>query len=425
MKKAKKLLILGSDFGTIEVVKEAKKRGLYVIVADLMKTSPTKQLADETWMISTTDIDILEEKCREGNIEALMFGASDFNINNCRILANRLKLPIYCENDYSWEVARNKRKFKDICKKVGAPVAQDYLVTDSLLEEDLSKIEYPVVVKPSDKSGNRGMSYCSNKEELLSAYNMAREISNEKIIVERQLHGKEYNIHYALADGESTLLYFSSTHHEPEYADNLYSFKCTTSENLKQFINEVDDKLKKVFKEAKCKEGIVWVDAIRDDDGHFYLLEMGYRFGGVMTYVPYNLSSGFNTIGWMLDISLGIKHKKRDLPKIKFPLTSVAASYHLFTKIDGEIFKIDGLKEIEKMKDVFVDIPKREQNIVRLNACMGLIGIYGENIEEICNKLRKINLYLKIIDSNNKLMIIKYDDYNELIREYNTGIRSF
>ena len=49
-----KLLVLGSDFGTIQVVKEAKKCGLYVIVADLMEDSPTKKNADEAWLISTT-----------------------------------------------------------------------------------------------------------------------------------------------------------------------------------------------------------------------------------------------------------------------------------------------------------------------------------------------------------------------------------
>ncbi|MBR5948717.1 MAG: hypothetical protein IKZ82_08765, partial [Clostridia bacterium] len=61
----KKLLILGSDFGTLQVVREARALGIYVIVADTMPTSPTKELADEAWLISTTDTDLLIEKCRE------------------------------------------------------------------------------------------------------------------------------------------------------------------------------------------------------------------------------------------------------------------------------------------------------------------------------------------------------------------------
>ena len=109
-----KLLILGSDFGTISVVKEAHKLGMYVIVSDLMETSPSKEEADESWLISTTDIDTLTEKCKEDGVTAIMFGASDFNISNCRIICKRLGLPIYCDNDKAWLVARNKRIFKTI-----------------------------------------------------------------------------------------------------------------------------------------------------------------------------------------------------------------------------------------------------------------------------------------------------------------------
>lgn len=76
----RKLLVLGSDYGTLDIVHEAKKRGIYVIVADLMETSPTKEVADEVWLISTTDTDLLEQKCREVGVTAVITGASDFNI---------------------------------------------------------------------------------------------------------------------------------------------------------------------------------------------------------------------------------------------------------------------------------------------------------------------------------------------------------
>ena len=113
-----KVLVLGSDFVTAEVVKEAKKMGIYVIVSDLMETSPAKELADEAWMISTTDIDALEQKCRETGVTAVMFGASDFNITNARILCKRLELPIYCDDDNAWRAARDKSYFKEICRQV-------------------------------------------------------------------------------------------------------------------------------------------------------------------------------------------------------------------------------------------------------------------------------------------------------------------
>lgn len=422
----RKLLILGSDYGTIQVVREAHKLGIYVIVADLMQTSPTKELADEAWVLSTTDIHALVQRCKEENITALMFGASDFNVWNAREVCKRLNLPIYCDSDYACRVARDKAEFKRICKNVGVPVATDYYVTDALTDDELSKIQYPVVVKPTDKSGNRGMSYCNNQEELIAGYKEARNISDKEIIVERQLHGKEYNVHYVLADGHARLLYFSSTHHEPGEAENLYSFKCTTSCHLKQYIEEVNDSVIRAIEKAECREGIVWFDCIRDDDGHFYILEMGYRFGGVMTYVPYEMVTGFNTVKWMLECALGIEHKEQDLPPaLDKALTGCSASYNLFSQHAGEIAKIEGLSEVENIPGVFIDIPKREGDSVRLHACIGLLGIYGENIEEVCKRLQMVNSVLKTSNVRGENMFIYFDDYDSIRQEYYKGLEQF
>lgn len=423
-----KLLILGSDFGTISVVKEAHKAGMYVIVSDLMETSPSKQEADEAWLISTTDIDTLVAKSKESGITAMMFGASDFNISNCRIICKQLGLPIYCDNDETWAVARNKRIFKTLCKKVGAPIATDYEFADEELENVAEKIVYPVVVKPCDKSGNRGMSYCNNENELREAYKLARSISDNSIIVERQLEGEEFNVHYVLAEGEARLLYFSSTHHEPGCACNLYSLKNTTSCYLRQYIDEVNESVKRVFKEAGCKEGIVWVDIMRDADGKFYLLEMGYRFGGVMTYRPYAMVSGFNTIKWMLDIARGVKHTVADLPEeLNQAYSGCAASYHLFTKHAGIAEVVNGIELLDgkEKEGIFVDMPKRAGSFVREKATMGLIGLYGKDIEDLCSKLLFVNTSLKIKDENGDDLVIVFDDYDGLRVEYNLGIEQF
>lgn len=422
----RKLLILGSDYGTIQVVREAHKLGIYVIVADLMQTSPTKELADEAWLLSTTDIHTLVQRCKDENITALMFGASDFNVWNAREVCKRLDLPIYCASDYACRVARDKAEFKRICKNVGVPVATDYYVTDALTDNELSKIQYPVVVKPADKSGNRGMSYCNNQEELIAGYKDARAISDKEIIVERQLHGKEYNVHYVLADGHARLLYFSSTHHEPGEAENLYSFKCTTSCHLKQYIEEVNDSVIRAIEKAECREGIVWFDCIRDEDGHFYILEMGYRFGGVMTYVPYEIVTGFNTVKWMLECALGIEHKEQDLPPaLEKALTGCSASYNLFSQHGGVIAKIEGLSDVENIPGVFSDIPKREGDSVRLHACIGLLGIYGKNIEEVCERLKLVNSLLKTSNVSGENMFIYFDDYDSIRQEYYKGLEQF
>lgn len=422
-----KLLIIGSDYGVIDIIREAHKMGAYVIVADYYETTPAKKLADESWTVSTTDIDKLEELSRQSGVEAVFMGASDFNINNGRQLCKRLGLPIYCESDRAWEVACNKSEFKKICKKVGAPVATDYFLTDALSREELGKIQYPVVVKPVDKSGNRGMSYCKNEEELIKAYKYARSISDNKtIIVERELHGPEFVVHYVIANGEIRLLCMTSEHNQPGELDNLYSVINSTSSHMKQFIDEVSEKVKQVFKEAECREGLAWVETILDTDGSFYLLEMGHRFAGEMTYVPWECVSGFNTIKWMLEIAIGKKHTEKDLPtELKYGYKGCAATYLLFAKDNSLIASMEGVEDVASMPNVFLDFPKREGSSVRYHATMGIIRIFGEDIEQLCDTIKEINSILRIKDTEGRDMFIYYDDYDSLKDEYYSGLREF
>ena len=422
-----KMLVLGSDYGTLELVRKAKARGMYVYATDLMTTSPTKQAADEAWMISTTDLDTLEAKCRELGINAVITGASDFNIERSRELCARLGLPVYCQSDRAWEVATNKREFKDLCRKLGAPVAEDYTLTDDFRREDLANIKYPVVVKPVDKSGNRGMSYCANEQELIAAYKYARQVSdNATIIVERELHGPEFAVNYIMTDGKIQLYFFSSEHNEPGELENLYSVINTTSEHLKQYLEEVNDKVIDVFREAGLREGVAWVECIRDTDGRFYLLEMGYRLGGEVINVSYDKGSGFDSMDFLVDIACGVKHKAEDLPA---PLTDAeipcAAAYLLFARRDAVIGSISGLEELERMEGVYPDFPKREGGAVRFHATMGVIRIVAENMDDLCGKIAAINSVLSIQDTDGNDMFIKYTDFDTLQREYRNGLREF
>lgn len=420
----RKLLILGSDYGTLDTVKEAHTMGLHVIVSDTMTDSPTRRAADETWNISTTDIDALADKCIKEGIDAVAYGASDFNIGNGRKLCKKLGLPHYCTDDTAWLTANDKSVFKQLCNKIGAPVATGYSLSDALTREELDKIIYPVVVKPVDKSGNRGMSYCSNEEELIEAYKAAREISdNPTIIVERQLHGPEFCVNYVLADGQASLLYFSSEHNQPGYPHNMYSVIDTTSCHLDKYLNTVNEKVIEVFKQAGCREGIAWVETILDNDGNFYLLEMGHRYGGEMTYAPYERISGFNAIKWMIEISLGMKHTVQDLPvSLSVAHKGVAASYFLFASTASVIGKVEGLEQIAALDDVFIDFPKREGASTRYRASMGIIRIAAKDIEQLCERIAFINKHLKVTDPDGNNIIVYFDDFESLRHEYYQGL---
>ena len=423
----KKLLVLGSDFGSYDVVSEAKKMGLYVFTTDLMNTSPTKEISDEAWTISTNDIDTLETKCKTENISGVMFGASDFNITCARELCKRLNLPIFCPNDYSWGVARDKSEFKKVCLKVGAPVAQEYYIDEKLKREDLSNIKYPVVIKPVDKSGNRGMSYCSNEEELIKAYKYARRVSdNSTIICEKQLHGPEWVANYVLANGDARLLYFGRELHQKNESANLYSMITTTANGLRQWNEEVNDKVIDVFKASGFSDGIAWVETMRDEDGKFYLIEPGYRFSSETSYALYENVNGFNSIRWCIETAIGIKHTSEDLPRgLDRAYKSCVASYHLFSNKEDVIESIIGYEDVNSMDNVVIDLPKRKGAKVLDHANMGLIRIFAESIDEINDKLKYINSVFSIKNKKGENMFIRFTGYEQIKEDFEEGLKEF
>lgn len=419
-----KILVLGSDFGTIDLVNQAHKSGDYVVVADYYEHTSTKRVADEAVNISTLDIDTVTDYCRSNKIEAITFGANDVNISAGRKIAKRLGLPYYCENDYAYDLSCNKRMFKELCKKIGAPIATDYVISATPSDEELENIAFPVVVKAVDLAANVGFSYCNNKHELIEAIAKVKSLSNNSnFIVERCLHGPEFVANYVLADGKAVLNHFCSEHHQPGELANLYSLINTSSYQLKHYLGELDAYVVELFKEAGFTEGVAWVECMLDDDGHFYLLEPGYRFCGEVTYVPYGVLSGFNPIEWMLDIAKGKKHTIEELPE---PLTTgrygSAMAYHLFGCKAGTVERIDGLDEIAKIPDVVIDLPHREGYDMRYHKNMGVIRFPAYTKEEMIKYLDVINNNLKVLDANGDNLIIYFTNYDEVIGQYEQGL---
>lgn len=81
----KKLLVLGASVNEITLVERAQEYGVYVIVTDYnldYNLSPAKKLANKAWNISWSDIDELEKKCREENIDGVIAGYSEFRVEN-------------------------------------------------------------------------------------------------------------------------------------------------------------------------------------------------------------------------------------------------------------------------------------------------------------------------------------------------------
>ena len=257
----KKLLFLGTSYATCALIERAKERGMHTIVTDYLSPSESvgKLISDEYWMINTNEIDLLSTKCAEEGVDGVVCGCSEFNADMALKLTKRLNLPFYCTEE-AWHYSRDKYDFKKVCRELGVPVAKDYFIDDINNDKELKIIDYPVVVKPVDLSGNRGISFCYNEKELREGYLKALSVSkSNKIVIEKMLHGEEYYGTYAIANGEPTLLGLQAMYHEKGYPTNCYTLTTTVSSNIDRFCEEINPHILRLLKRIGCTEGIAWV----------------------------------------------------------------------------------------------------------------------------------------------------------------------
>lgn len=422
-----KLLFLGSSNGTCDLIRDAKNKGIYTIVADNLdySISLAKQIADESWFISTADLDTLEKKCKEESVTGVLCGISGFNIAKSIELCERLNLPFYCTKD-SLHFEQDKADFKKICKLVGAPVANDFFLSDDLTDEELRDVVYPVVVKPVDKAANIGISFCYNDNDLRAAFKLVRKVSSSpKIVVERMLHGEEWYSSYAIKNGEVRLLALNAMYHEAGYPTNCYTITTTVSNHVEHYIKEINPYIEKVFKKIGCTEGYAWVQVMLDDDGHFYIIEMGYRLDSDKMYIPIKDILGYDTVGALVDLACGIQNSS-PLPQPQTKaFVKCGCGHMLWTKKSGVISRIEGLDIVSKREGFNVDYYMANCHVgsyCKEYRAVGTITYTANNCDELCEMIKFINDTIHVYDENGEDIIIKFTNFDYLKQVYQEGL---
>ena len=212
----KRILMLGGSMQQIPIIKLAKEMGLYVITCDYTPNNPGHQYSDEYYNVSTTDLDGVLELAKKLNIDGIVAYASDPAAPTAAYVAEKLGLP---GNPYeSVKICTEKDLFREFLTTHGlhAPKAKGF----SSLEEakrDIDCFAFPVMVKPVDSSGSKGVVKIYTPSELENAVAEALDYSRSKrFVIEEFIEKKGYQVS---GDGFSVNgeLLFTS------YGNELYS----------------------------------------------------------------------------------------------------------------------------------------------------------------------------------------------------------
>lgn len=181
----KKLLLLGGSAQQVVAIEKARKLGYYTVLCDYLSDNPGQYVADKFYQVSTTDIEAVYEVALNEQVNGILAYASDPAALPASIVAERLGLPT--NPSKSVEVLGVKHKFRKFLKENNFACPQTYIfeLGQSLekIVEAISSFRFPVVVKPTDSSGSKGVSMLDSIDGLEDAIRYAAQYSRNKILI--------------------------------------------------------------------------------------------------------------------------------------------------------------------------------------------------------------------------------------------------
>ena len=347
--KGKRLLILGGMRISCEIVRTARKMGVFTLVADYNKIedSPGKQIADEAVDLSVIVVDAVVDFVKNNNIDGVFVGFNDMLLPYYAEICEKCGLPCYGTKE-QFETLIAKDQYKSLCRQFGVPTIPEYDINDK-------HIKYPVLVKPVDSSGSRGITICHNCEELEQAVEVGRKASKQgKVLIERYMDGREVTVFWTFQDGNYYLSALANRHVKHNQGDDViplpvgYTFP---SVYLPKYRKEVEENCKRMFSHLGLKDGMMFMQC-KVEDGTCYVYDLGYRLTGSLEYKVLERVCGYNPLEMMICHALTGKMGEESIankaePEFKTPAFNVSCLC-----APGTIKEITGVEEVKQMSEV-------------------------------------------------------------------------
>jgi carbamoyl-phosphate synthase large subunit len=391
----KAIMIFGVGELQESIIKRAKAKGLFVVGIDPCADAVCRNEVDAFEVVGGQDYEGTLAVARKYNISAVVTAATDKPLVMMARVAKELGLPFYSEE--TAQISTDKFRMKESFRKGGIPCANGGLIKSI---DEAEGLVYPVILKPRDNSGSRGVIFCNNKSEFEAAFNEAMQYTKlDSVLVEEFIEGQEYSIEGLHYDGKSEVIQFTEkkTTPFPYNVELRHTQPANLSEEHKKLIRKIVADIAIVLGFENCPSHT----ELKINKRGIFVIETSPRLGGgyiTSTLTP--LSTGINMEDQLLNIAIGTPVDTRTGRVEK------ASSVHFFSLPEGVVISID--KELEKVREwsniESFDLKLRPGSIVtKFKSGLDRYGqfiINANNREEVDYLIeeysKKINDYIKI-----------------------------
>lgn len=400
----KKILLLGGSAQQVIAIKTAKELGYYTVLCDYLSDNPGQYVADKYYNASTTDVEAVYQIARDEQVDGILAYASDPAALPAAIVAERLGLPTNPAK--SVEVLGLKFPWRQFLHNNGFACPKVYSFhPDTTLEDvkdNAKDFTFPIVVKPTDSSGSKGVTMLESWDGLEQAIVWADTYSRNKVLLVEEYIQRGFPSVIGgdifVWDGKVVL------YGEMEcLRDLVHSPLIPIGEMLPAGIdtsqrNNIYKELQRIVTALDIRFGELNIEIILDKNDNVHFLELGPRAGGNM--IPIQLSDAYGIDLVKANVQAAMGEKPEFLEQ---PVKSLPGCFMHYVLHSYEAGTFKGVEIDERIaKNVYRQvIYKQEGDPVEVfdgaGKALGIIFLHFDTVEQMEDFSKDYNSLIKVV----------------------------
>lgn len=404
VKTKKKLMLLGGLRYLLPVIEAAHRHDIHVITVDYLPSNIAHKYSDEYHNVSIIDKDAVLELAQRLQIDGIMSFAVDPGVVAAAYTAEKMGLPFQCSYEAAC-ILQDKSKFRKFLadNDFNVPNARGYSEGDDALK-DIDYFNWPVIVKPVDSAGSKGVTRVDDPSELLSAITHALDCSPSRhFIIEDFLEkeGFSSDTDSFSVDGDLVFCTFNNQYFdedaENEYTPAAYSWPSSLAKEVQ---DELRSELQRLMTLLNMRTGLYNIETRLCTNGKAYIMEVSPRAGGNRLAEMLKYVTGEDIIERATLAAVGEKFQpiRKSMDQTKQHIVEII----LHVNQSGTFSKLEIAPELRPHiveEDLWITPGTKVETFTGANMAIGTLALKANSHEDVSIIIQQAKQGVKVIVS--------------------------
>ena len=396
-------MILAGGNDQAALIKELKHHfngDVETILLDMLSNVKAKPFADRFMQISTMDRDAVLKAAQEENIDYILTACGDQPLSTMAYVSAKMGLPCYLSEDDVRDLT-NKIYMKRKMIENGIPTSKFHVIQNLDDYVNLDEFEWPLIVKPVDSNGSKGVKKVKRREDFRVLLKEAMSYSLSKnAIVEEFKAGEELSVDVYVEGSTAKILMVTTSKKIQENKDSFTILQSEYPPRIPYSETRIHEIVQKIVNAFELHDTPLLVQMITNGDD-YNVVEFSARMGGGSKYHIIEVLTGVNIMGVYVDMVMG----KRPSVSPEKKWNNALMCYVYCTP--GIFSELSGFDEMckEGLMHSYFTYKMPDSEIIKSTTSSDRVAgflVVGNSQDDVENKLKRINDAVKVLDQNGR-----------------------